>query len=158
MQNQTLPLPSAEPNLSAAESLAYIAGIVDGEGSICISVSVSKRSRPSHVLRVAVYNTCWDVIYYINALLPGNIVEDNWARKRNPNHKTKYILVWYGRRAADVIELLLPYLIIKREVANLALEMWYKCFDEREGGSVLSEADIILRSKYSELIKSCNGR
>ena len=98
--------------MEANESLACVAGIVDGEGSICVTVSAGKRPRPGHILRVAVYNTCWDVIYYINALLPGNIVEDNWAKKRNPSYRTKYSLVWYGTKAVDVIELLLPYLII----------------------------------------------
>ena len=140
--------------MEANETLAYIAGIIDGEGCISVSVLHSKSGRSHNSIYVKIGNTCEEVIRYIDVLLPGGTSEVPGYG----NRKTTYIIQWYGESAIDVIELVLPYLIIKRKVAELALDMWQRCFANRYRTSVLSEAERILRDEYVGRIRHLNRR
>lgn len=158
MQDPKVILPDSDTPNEARESLAYIAGFFDGEG--CVTVSVRQGKSTHHTIRVSVTNTRLDVLEYISILLPGSI----YPYDSKDNRKLRYTLVWTGREAINTLELLLPYLRIKGEVAEVAVDMWYKCFDNRyrnpSGGpkSILSEAETILRSSYTKHIMNYNKR
>ena len=105
-------------NLSSNE-WAYIAGIVDGEGSIAIVASKSKKGTglPSHYLRLYVGNTSENLIQYLHNRLGGykGIYVDN----SSPHPIYKYYLT--GENAKRVLLKMKPYLIIKREQADLGI-------------------------------------
>ena len=140
--------------MEANESLAYLAGIIDGEGTISVAVFHGKSGHSHNSIFVKVSNTCENVISYIDALMPGSISVSVRPSPRQPLHTIQ----WGGESAVDVIDLVLPYLIIKRSVAELALEMWYRCFANRYRRSVLTEAEIILRTEYVKRIRYMNRR
>ena len=98
--------------MEANESLAYIAGFFDGEGCLMILRNGVKSS-----ITAQITNSDEHVIYYINALLPGRI----YGQKRYGRKKI-YRLVWSGEEAINTIELLLPYLVVKRVMADLVLD------------------------------------
>lgn len=143
--------------MEANESLAYVAGFVDGEG--CIRI-VSGIRGPSGV-SLHIVNSDEGVIDYINLLLPGRKYNQKRYGRRN-----LYRLCWSGEAAIDVIELILPYLIVKERIARLVVEYWRKFFkcDELDdmdfNGTdmflkpghkfVITEAEIILRKSFAD--------
>jgi len=143
--------------MEANETLAYAAGFLDGEGCV-----MTRGGTISSII-VQVTNSNESVIHYMNALLPGRIYgQKRYGRKRI------YRLVWTGQEAVNVLELLMPYLVVKRTVAELALEFWYNCIayaDIDTGefvsapttvGRHLDEAELILRRSYSSRIRELN--
>jgi len=87
---------------------AYIAGILDGEGTIHITNQFN--------LRVSIRNTSKDVVAWMQKIAgEGNIYGD----KRR--QKTCYSLELCSNKAARFLIPLLPYLKIKKAQAKLAL-------------------------------------
>ncbi len=130
--------------MEANESLAYIAGILDGEGCI----GVYSNGATGNSLTVVITNLCEELIDYIDACLPGC----KYSRR------DKYFeLHWHGRDAVLVIELLLPYLIVKKDVAEVALEFYYTCIDGRVRTLAITEAERILRNSYMARTKELNS-
>jgi len=111
--------------------LAYIAGIVDGEGYIGITAD-GKRRRAKHGkdnlrLRVTVTNTNEWLCQYLKFSFGGGKV---LLRTQSPNHRPCWQWqVDYGK-AADFLKLILPYLHLKKPQAELAIK-----FQEAKGRS-----------------------
>jgi hypothetical protein len=102
--------------------LAYLAGFVDGEGSICV-ISESK-ARP-YVPKLAVTNTNVDVLEMFNdAFGHGKTRIRIWEKEsRKENWKPCYIWSVTKRRAAEVIKELYPFLRLKKKQADIALRI-----------------------------------
>jgi len=66
--------------------LAYIAGIVDGEGYIGISADHRKRNpdRPGWRLRVAVTNTDEWLMHYLNSSIGGGVIRLKNSKNPRP--------------------------------------------------------------------------
>lgn len=99
------------------EDIGWVAGIFDGEGC----VHVSKATTPYGVqyqLKLSVSNTDPGMICRLVRLLGGNFRPE----KQKGNRKEVY--KWYiqGRGAIRVIKLMLPYLVTRKEQAEVALE------------------------------------
>lgn len=103
---------------------SYLAGFFDGEGSIILD---GKRA-------IVVFgNTDEEVINQIRHFIEPFVGCRNIyvEKKRNPKHKTFYrldIYNWFGTR--QILEKMLPYLIIKKQRAEEAIE-W---IDKKEWG------------------------
>ena len=99
--------------------LAYVAGIVDGEGYIGISADHRKRnpSRPCWRLRVSVTNTNEWLMQYLMFSFGGVI-----SLKSSHNIKPCYNWTLNRGKAADFLKLILPYLKLKRPQAELAIQ------------------------------------
>jgi hypothetical protein len=103
---------------------AYLAGIIDGEGWIGVNV-VEGRGRhaghpPQHTIRVAVGNRDRGLIEWIAEHFGGNITrrkcyDDKWGEQWG----------WavQSRRASSVLKEVLPYLVVKRTQAELAIQL-----------------------------------
>ena len=91
--------------------LAYIAGIIDGEGCIMIH---------SNLVRVAVKNTNEWLIKFLKMNFGGCLVyqKHSWG-----NPRSKPIWSWQvdTKKACEFLQLILPYLQIKRPQAELVL-------------------------------------
>ncbi len=146
--------------MEANESLAYIAGFIDGEGCIRIGRGVLGPSGVS----LHVVNSDEGVIDYINLMLPGR----KYNKKRY-GRKNLYRICWSGQDAINVIELVLPYLIVKRRLAELITEYWKEFFEWSEvdmpmlnehnaflkpvNRIVITEAEMILRKSYADRVQ-----
>ena len=100
--------------------LAYVAGIVDGEGCITIGADHRKRNpdRPCWRLRVCVANTNEWLMHYLKFAFGGGIsVKQSGGRTR-----PCYEWTLHRGKAADFLVLILPYLKLKKPQAELAIK------------------------------------
>jgi hypothetical protein len=99
-------------------TLAYAAGIVDGEGTIGV-VHQGGRRRP--MVTVTVVNTSREVIDWFTSEFGGKVYLRN-----NPRFGSKQIYTWTIARLRDVqafLQAIRPYLIIKKITALNALRV-----------------------------------
>ena len=102
-------------------TLAYLAGIVDGEGHIGSSVAVAKRSlNESRNVRVVVINTDLRLIEWLEQTLGGS---RGTLSRTSPRWKTSYRWCVYGHNADRLLRAVLPFLLLKREQAELAIAL-----------------------------------
>lgn len=103
----------------------YLAGVLDADGSICISKATRqsvKRGRlysPRYVLYVNVVNTSAELMNWLFENFGGRVQK---RRKVSPKHKTTYDWTLSNNKSADVLELIVPYLIVKKERAILGMK------------------------------------
>lgn len=97
--------------------MAYLAGIVDGEGSIGIARHrVTKHNRTYFRPHLTISNTNEDLLEWLQARhFRGNLV-------MNTKHRPYFKIAWGGFSVAEVLKALLPYLVIKRRHAELLIE------------------------------------
>lgn len=147
------------PNLTEIE-WAYLAGIIDGEGTIRIS-------RGSRKLPDALG---WSRRYAGNIRITSTSdILQQWISKRVGDHWSNYspkppsisvlpIRVWYasGFRCVGLIERLLPYLTIKRARAIKVLEL-YSTGEWKYGGARKMRTSCAEMSRR-ELLYQAQGR
>lgn len=98
--------------------LGYVAGVLDCDGSIWIGSSRSN-GRVTYALRLAVSNTRSGLPDWFSEYFGGTTQQ---VKRNNSKWRDEYRWQATGLRAADVITRCLPYLVIKRGQALLALE------------------------------------
>jgi len=107
-------------------NLAYCAGIVDGEGSIFILRRKTKKGNDYFVPLLAVGMTDKSPLDILNTMLVGKI--EPLARPEKTQKGTTRKPAWrfYSRGEGLIITLqrLLPYLILKKSQAELAIEFY----------------------------------
>lgn len=118
-----------------SEDLAYAAGLIDGEGSICLV----PKSR-TYFLRVQIANTNIDVLRWVQQKFGGN-VHTIWNGQSKQNWKTGWMWQMGWTRAAEFIRLIRPWLKIKADQADVALE-WQKIRPGVGGGSDVARAGV----------------
>jgi hypothetical protein len=102
--------------------IAYLAGIVDGEG--CITISRSPRKDVEYTpmsFQVSVVNTNKGIIDWIyeKTNKVGNIY---FNKSKNPKHKSSYRWTISGnQKAIKFLEGIEKYLVIKKEQANVLI-------------------------------------
>ena len=99
--------------------IAYLAGLLDGEGSICILKRKNSSGNLQYWLEVSIGNTHRGVLDWVHQTFGGHI-SDNAERYTPRNHQT-----WRWRvsseKACQILEMLLPFLHIKKQQATLAI-------------------------------------
>jgi len=125
----------AIPSNTNPVRLAYLAGLLDGEG--CITI---KRSRPNprpelyRRTETYVFSLCIEMSdpRPINLFCDtfGLTMHHNTSRHlRNPErHRCLYVAQIGREYGYSILKTLLPYLVSKREEAELAIEFYEKCF------------------------------
>ena len=101
--------------------LAYLAGVLDSDG--CIRISSNKvvhAQYPTHFAVVVVTNTNESLMSWLQAEVGGNV---HSTTPRNANWKVRYDWRISGVNALDLIEAVLPYLVVKRTQAGVVLKM-----------------------------------
>jgi hypothetical protein len=105
---------------------AYTAGLIDGEGSISLSVRSGKRRRdglpnqsPQLLLQVSMVDET--VIDWLLTTWKVGHKHQSYRPKR-PHHRPAFAWHVYGAHAATVLKQIQPYLKVKHRQAGLALE------------------------------------
>ena len=129
--------------------LAYTAGIIDGEGSIGI---LPNSQHKSYCLRVEVGSTDEWLPMWLKFAWGGYV----YRAERKLPRQTCWL--WYisSRQAAEFLTLILPYLKLKREQAQIALR-----FQSRRrgyGGKQKPKGEFVLDQADAILIKSMHQR
>ncbi len=133
--------------------IAYIAGIVDGEGCIYASWRYGNKSYNDHV-KMTVTFTCnmtdKPVLEFISSKFDSLKVVDTKGTKRQAYR----INIGGAQKLKLFLTKLLPYLIAKRKVAELALKI-IETFSGRECGKV-SEKNINIRTECWNKLRYSN--
>ena len=97
--------------------LAYLAGIIDGEG--CITVHSTNLGIGGPYLLIG--GTDKRLVIWLKNNFGGNYSEVNFTNIKHKHHKTPYL--WHSSlcNTTKILELTLPYLIIKSAQAKLAI-------------------------------------
>ena len=124
---------------------AYLAGIVDGEGCILIDRNEDKRSgRVYHRLRVTINNTFVPLMEWIETQWPaGSVAWSNPYQKNGGMPVLTYTIT--GRKAAAMLDELLPWLLVKRRQAELGVQFAATLVDKSGPGLRLPDNVIAFR-------------
>ena len=102
------------------KDLAYIAGFLDGEGTICITHAAHNRLQAS----IAIYNNHKQTLDWINeklCLCKTVDIRKGSCNSRNHNHICYHIYSRKKEKIREVLEMLYPYLHTKKKQAELVL-------------------------------------
>jgi hypothetical protein len=106
-------------------TLAYVAGLFDGEGSIVIGCNkpdaVWGRKVPSYWLQVSITNTDRPLIDWLHATFGGHISDYSHSVSRK-NRRPCWAWRTIGGQARGFLQNISPYLRIKKDQALLAIE------------------------------------
>lgn len=105
---------------------AYLAGIVDGEGTITL---MKHHRNETHIPFVGIANNNLVLLEWIKSIVGGNICA---KKKRLPHHNNSYVLNIRQDRALRFINDIKKYLIVKRAQAEL-ISSKYKAVTHRAG-------------------------
>lgn len=104
--------------MSRESDLGWAAGVLDGEGCILL-YKATTRTGTAYVLRVCVVNTSLLMLRRLQEIFgTGNIVVHAKATER---HRPRWMWEVTTKKAEAVLKLIEPYLVNKREEAQLAL-------------------------------------
>ena len=105
-------------------TLAYIAGLIDGEGSIRIQKQSEKGWNPKYTPMISFVNTSLEAVKLIaNFLGDTRIFTHDPSKYGYPNRKICYKTYKAGASSvATLLRKLLPYLRIKRRQAELLID------------------------------------
>lgn len=102
------------------ETICYMAGIIDGEGSIQIEIQSKNHVRKVDYfsIRLLVINTDLNLMKWLELIYGGKISK----RKLIPNRRQCYKWNICSFRAADILKECLPYMIVKKRQAEVLIE------------------------------------
>jgi len=102
------------------DQLAYMAGIIDGEGSISIDVQSPNKTRKYHYysIRMNIINTNLELMEWLVKNFGGNLYKNRKVEKRKQVYKWSI----YSRKAAEILQQTLPYMIVKKPHAIILIE------------------------------------
>lgn len=148
--------------------LAYLAGIIDGEGSIYIgNYSFSKKTGdPLYQTNLEVSNTDECLIDWIVYNFGGKKYE--YTPKQTPKNSRKKVFRWActGEMLTHICPLILPYIVIKKRQCEIMIEMrktfeFTGCFKGNRGNGAISRvpSEILqLRKSLFDEIRSLHCR
>ena len=99
--------------------LAYVAGIIDGEGYVSVDRNSAKDR--CFVGKVVVHMASDILPRMLHATFGGNY---RTCKRSNPNQSDAHIWALNGRQAVPFLERILPYLILKTDQAKCVLELY----------------------------------
>lgn len=145
--------------------IAYLAGIIDGEGSIYIGNFSSNPKTGSlyYQTNMEVTNTDKLLIDWLVENIGGR--STIYTAKQTPQNSRKEVYRWIvsGNLLTHLCHLLLPYLIIKKRQCEIMIEM-RKTFEKTgmqkgfQGIQPIDQETLILRKKYFDEMRSLHCR
>jgi len=141
----------------SAEECAYLAGFIDGEGTLTITMH-SRKDRPGYLrfnLRLAVYNTNIQLLERLRAIWGGTITISNRGSKWKPQGQ----LYWSELGLVPIIDCVMPYLKLKNEQAKIILDVQTTKMEASSGRrNGLSEHTVERRALAYARLKTLNKR
>lgn len=131
--------------------VAYVAGIVDGEGCIGLNINRAGKSK-SYRIKISVSNTNEWVCQWLRLCFGGCVSKSIVRGNRKPQW------TWFisGNKALACLGVIYPYLHIKKPQAEIAIKYQSERNHQRgrrkslEGDNVLAEAQCILMASLNK--------
>ena len=125
----------------------YLAGFFDGEGCIQLVNRVTKEGKQRSNMSVVITQANLDILHDIELRYKGSIYE----LKKTPNKCWQLVLS--ASNALEFLQDVVPYLIIKKEQALLAIEFQEHLSSNKSRAKVSIE-DLLYRSNLATKVKS----
>ncbi len=105
------------------EELAYVAGIIDGEGSISLCRSFAKRTRGRYVYPIVrIANTDSVLIGWIESRFDSGC--RSYTSAMNERCKPCHHITWAASKAVGILKLVYPFLVVKKDRAKIVIDLW----------------------------------
>jgi|SRR5215471_1605569 len=140
-----------QPPIATVAELAYTAGIIDGEGTVALTPW-----KRSFLPFVQVTNTDRRVIEWLKERFGGTVYVH--VRSVSTVHKPRFNLRWTGKRSTALLTALLPYLVLKREQAELCLRYYSEGRNFHVGNNPLPQFEHERRRALHAALKQLNKR
>jgi hypothetical protein len=102
---------------------SYLAGLFDGEGTVCISTSHNHNGTTIFQMNVKIANTKLELMQWLITNFGGFFSVSNAKNIANKRYSTQYAWMPKGKNnRIAVLEGMLPYLVIKKQQALIGLE------------------------------------
>ena len=123
--------------------LAYIAGIIDGEGYIGLNKTFTADGRPGYNLCLVIANTDARLAHWLVGHIGGRIIIDE--KKRSSVWKPCYCWNLCGMEASNLLRFVQPFSVIKSEQIDLALQFATLGFYNHGGvpTNVMEQRDVL---------------
>lgn len=140
--------------LTPAEA-GYLAGFMDGEGSLTIGRArkPAHRSGYTYIGIMTASNTDLDALHSIVAMCGGGKVQMQ-DKRSHPLHRPTYRTLWSHGQIRELLPQIQPYLLIKRQQAELLLEFLNSKVNGRNATAATWQRQESLRAR----IRSLNRR
>ena len=146
--------------------LAYLAGLIDGEGSVIVNPYCPREGQrfKQYNLRVLVVNTNKEILEWIKSIFGGGVYSH--GKPESIKHKQCYTWNIDAKKAEILLREVFPYLKIKKPQAKVALE-FRKTFNLSKYiryengihvGNKVPDNLLNKRSQLREELKSLNQR
>ena len=138
-----------QKNTLTNEQLAWLAGFFDGEGSIIIGKSGIGRS---NYLQLAI-SICQ------TRLIPLRVFKEHFGGSlyyRDEDKKWSWLWQLGGRKASDFLESIKPFLIVKAEEADIAIE--FQKLKTRNNKKRLTKEEIRQRESLSNALRDVRSQ
>lgn len=151
-------------NPQQALRYAYIAGLIDGEGSFIVGRSKGKaamkdRINPIYKPQIRIGMISKDAINYIRDNFPGiGYMYEEGVRKDRPSNRPMFR--WEVNKREDVIKIidsLSPYLLVKLENAKLLKEFCLAYTLPKRRGIPIESSELQKREDFYQKMKKLNG-
>ena len=130
--------------------LAYVAGIFDGEGCVCLRINKGRY----YSLDISVANTNEWLMQWLKFAFGGNFYAMQAKTRKAQNWKPCWRWTITGNKGSSFLKLILPYLRLKKPQAELAIKFQearrgagYLLTDEERA---LEEAQRVIMGKYNK--------
>lgn len=105
------------------EKLAYLAGIIDGEGCLGVYKRQDKKGRVMQwPIKLVIANNSERLMKWLVVNFGGRYYERKGERENNLKWKKGYLHVLGERKLTTLLPKVLPYLVIKQEEAQSVME------------------------------------
>jgi hypothetical protein len=141
--------------------LGYIAGLIDGKGSIGITSFQKKNGRYQFQVRVSIHNCNKDVMNYIMSVIGCGHVNHRDRSMGLKNWKDSYTWSVTCQNAFELLGIVKDHLIIKKRQAEVAIEMQKTFLDIKEnqfGCNGLPNSFIEKRMSLKSLMHDLNRK
>jgi hypothetical protein len=139
------------------EQIAYLAGVVDSITKARKTALMAKTQRiasPRYVLRITVTNTSTDLMQWLYENFGGTLRGKPRAKQV---HKATYDWIYDNGKAIYILELIRPYLVVKKRQAELGIEFIEKWEYPKGGqGSKVPDHEIQRRERCWLAMKFLN--
>ena len=132
--------------------LAYTAGIIDGEGSIHLTKGRNRKLKQGYCISlvISVGNTNEWLVQWLKMQFGGQVY---YKDCQNPKWKPCWTWIIANKQAGEFLELILPYLQIKRPQAEIALD-----FQSRKISRHLSSEEAAIQETQRILMGAMNKK
>lgn len=120
------PIPLRKYPSPSRDDVIYMAGLFDGEGCVGIyrrgGSRGTKRQTTQYMMYAQLSTTCEPLMIWVRSTFSGTSCRENDKETTNPKWSTAWRWKTNSRHARWFLELIVPFLKIKREQALLAIE------------------------------------